>query len=146
MPSRERGFSVATALLALAGVTLAAAVYSAGLVRVYVEEKHPGGDTVRLAIPAALVPLGLKFVPDEKLQRAAAELRSWLPAIQAAAQEFERCPDGPLVEVENAREKVRVAIHAGLLVIDVNSDRETVHVSFPVRLITYIAHELQETL
>jgi len=131
-------------LLVVGSAVVAGAVaFNAGSVRVYVLEKKPGGDHVNLLIPAALVPLGMKFIPDRERERAAARLGPWLPAIEAASRELARVPDGPLVEVESARERVRIAKLGGSLVIDVESEQESVHVSFPLKLVARVARDFE---
>ena len=123
----------------LGGVVL----YSGGAVNVRVDEKRANGHHIHVALPALVLPLGMKLVPDRQLQKAPAELRRWLPVIQAAAEELERCPDGPFVEVDNPNEKVSIAKHGDSLVIDVDSARETVHVSFPLKTVLSLVRELE---
>jgi hypothetical protein len=120
-----------------------AAVYDMGAVRVSVQEKKPGGDHVRLLIPAVAVPLGLRIAPEEKLREAALQARPWLPALRIASQELERCPDGPLVEVTNPHEKVSIVKRGHSLLIDVDSEDETVHVSVPLRAVTSVVERLE---
>jgi hypothetical protein len=135
-------------LLVLVGTTVAvgAVAFSAGTVRVKVVEKKPGGDRVNLLIPAALIPLCLKFMPDRERERAAQQLRPWLPAIQAASQELAPAGDGRLVEVESRHERVRVVKSGGSLVIEVDSEEETVHVSFPLKLLAWVAAEFERPI
>ena len=125
-------------LLVLTGVV----VYEAGAIRVEVFEKSRGGHHIWLAVPAALLPIGVKLAPKQTLRDATRELRPWLPAIRAASKELERCPDGPLVEVDDRKEQVRIAKRGGALYIDVDSDTETVHVSFPLGVVAYTAGQL----
>lgn len=139
-------FAGGALVLLLGTVVVAGTVaFHAGSVRVYVLEKKPGGDHINLLIPAALIPLGMKFIPDRGRQRAATRLEPWLPAIKAASLELARCPDGLLVEVENARERVRVEKVFGSLVIDVDSEDVSVHVSFPLKLVARVATEFERT-
>jgi hypothetical protein len=63
------------------------------------------------------------------------EARESLPAILAGARELERLPDFVLVEVESPRERVKVQKRGDYLVIDVDSDDETVHLSVPIRTV-----------
>lgn len=119
------------------------ALYSGGAVKVSVDEKRVNGSHIHVALPALVLPLGLKLVPDRQLQKVPAELRRWLPVIRAAAEELERCPDGPFVEVDNPREKVSIVKRGDSLVIDVDSSRETVHVSVPLKTILALARELE---
>ena len=85
----------AAGTLALAG----ACVMREGAIRVSVDEHKQGRDAshVRLLLPAALVPVGLRFVPDDKLREAAEQARPWLPALEAAAEALSHPPDCDLV-------------------------------------------------
>jgi len=117
-------------------------VYHVGAVWVDVREKAPNGEHVRLVVPAVLAPVGAMLVPKAKLQEAPPELQEWLPVIEAASEELAHCPDGPLVEVDSRHEHVRIAKVGGSLVIDVDSDHETVHVSIPLKAVAYTARQL----
>jgi hypothetical protein len=133
---------VGTLLLgaALAGGAL---VYDMGGVWVSVKAKKPGGENIRLVVPAAAGPVALWLAPKEKIREAAKDARPWLPAIKAAAEELRNCPDGPLVEVTNPKEKVRIAKQGGALVIDVDDPNETVHVSVPLKAVGIMAAQLE---
>ena len=142
---RQRGVTTASALLGLFGVSVlagAGVVYQYGAVTVYVEEKKPGGDRVRLWIPGVLAPVALKLVPDEEL-RLPPEARQWMPALRAASEELARVEDFTLVDVQDGREHVRIEKRGGALVIDVVSPDETVHVSLPLRVVVSVAQELE---
>ncbi|MBZ5514686.1 MAG: hypothetical protein LAN62_07555 [Acidobacteriia bacterium] len=133
---------VGTVLLgaALAGGAL---IYDMGGVWVSVKAKKPGGDNIRLVVPAAAGPVALWLAPKKNIREAAKEARPWLPAIKAAAEELGNCPDGPLVEVTNPHEKVLIAKQGGALVIDVDNPNETVHVSVPLKMVGIIAAQLE---
>lgn len=132
-------------MLGLAGTTALAGAYVAqqGAVRVSVDEHRANGRHVHLLVPAPLVPLGMKFVSEEKLRAAAAQVRLFLPTIRVASIELARLPDCDLVEVQNAYEHVKIAKRGGSLVIDVQSPQETVHVCFPLRLADRVAAQLE---
>jgi hypothetical protein len=130
--------TAAASLLALTS----ALVYEQGAVRVEVQEKARDGEHIRLALPALAVPIAARLVPREKLREASRDLQQWLPAIEAASEELLRCPDGPLVEVDSRREHVRIVKQGDSLVIDVDDPGETVHVSFPLRMLAYTASQL----
>lgn len=138
----------ATGLLLLVGtaVVAGAVAFSAGSVHVYVLEKKPGGDHVNLLIPAALVPLGLRFMPAAERQRAARRLEPWLPALRAASRELARAPDSVLVDVESPRERVRIRKLGGSLLVHVDTEQETVRFSFPLKLIGRVADEFENSL
>jgi hypothetical protein len=128
-------------------VVLAGAwLVSDGLVRVSVNctQDEARANHINVIVPAALLPAALHFVPDRTLHGALDRARPWMPAAQTACEELAKLPDTELVEVHNARENVRVATHDGRLVIDVESTRETVHVSFPLRTAWKLAREIQE--
>ena len=114
-------------MLVLGGVV----VYNEGAVRVDVREKARDGSHVYLIVPAAVLPAAARFVPRDKLKDARHQIRPWLPTIKAASEELARCPDGPLVEVDSHHDHVRIYKQGGSLFVYVDSDEETVHVSFP---------------
>jgi hypothetical protein len=131
-------------LAALGTVALAGAyVAHEGAVRVAVDEYKPGGTHLHLILPAVVVPLGLSVVPENKLREAAGQARKWLPALRAASAELARLPDVELVEVRDADEHVSVTKRGTLLVIDVQSPREKVYVSFPLKTLDQVCRKLE---
>ena len=131
-------------LFLAAAIAGGAFVYDLGAVSIHVQEKKSGGENIRLILPAAAGPVALWMVPKEKLREGAKEARPYLPAIEAAAQELSRCPDFTLVEVTNPHEKVHIAKRGGHLVIDVDDENETVHVSVPLEAARLIAAQLAD--
>ena len=131
-------------LLVMVGIALLTGLvaYSEGAVMVYVHEKKPEGHLIWVPVPALLVDLGVRFVPEERLQDALRDLRPWLPAIEAASHELERCPDGLLVEVKDRTDHVMVSKGGDVLRVDVDSETDTVHVSVPISLIESVAARL----
>ena len=119
-----------------------AALCSQGFIQVRVHEKHSGGTNVSLIVPAALAPLTLQFAPGQQLAPAAAELRPYLPALDAAIPALEDCPDGVLVEVIDTNDHVRIAKRGGSIVVDVRDPEEDVHVSVPLRAAQSSIHEI----
>jgi hypothetical protein len=107
-------------------------VYNEGAVRVDVREKTGDRQHIHLIVPAVVLPVAVRLVPRAKLHDARHEIRPWLPTIKAASEELARCPDGPLVEVDSRREHVRIHKLGNSLFIAVDSDEETVLVSFPL--------------
>ena len=67
-------FLKVVAAISVAGllVTLAAgaAVYRMGAVRIQVHDRREQAGSIHLVVPAALLRLGLAFVPDSKLREA----------------------------------------------------------------------------
>ena len=143
MPSGAGAVAGGAGAMVLGTLLVAGAfVYDMGAVRVSVREKSPGGENIRLVVPAAAVPVVLEFVPDGKLQEAAEEARPWLPVIEAASEELARCPDGALVEVTSPHEKVSIVKRGDSLVIDVDDTNETVHVTVPLKLVSVVANQI----
>lgn len=145
MKNREKGFSVLSGTLGLAGAGLVLAgglVYNAGAVRISVQENRPNGDSIRLILPAAVVPAVMAFVPDEKLREIPAEARGVLPALKIAAEELRNLPDCTLVEVHGPDEEVIIALRDGTLAIDVISDEEEVHLQIPLGAVESVASSL----
>ncbi len=122
------------ALSALGTITVGGAILcSEGMITVRVQEHQPNGSHVFVVAPAMLVPIGMRFVPKERLQEIGSELRPYLPTIRVALEELSKSDDVTFVEVNAPSEHVRVAKHWGALVVDVNDAGETVHVSVPIR-------------
>jgi hypothetical protein len=119
-----------------------AALSSEGFINVKVDEKEPDGHHIHLIVPAALVPVGLRFVPREHLVEASQNLRANMPIIDAALPALEQCPDGILVEVTDPSEHVLVAKVGGSIVIDVNDPDDIVHVSVPLRAAESAIHQI----
>ncbi len=138
---------LAKVMAGVLGTAALAAAYMVheGAVRVAVDQPRGGKQAkcVHLLVPAALVPVGLAFVPDENLRGAAERARPWLPAIRAASQELRRLPDAELLEVRDARQHVRMAKRGALFVLDLESSDETVHVSFPLKTLEQVVRRLE---
>jgi len=125
-------------LVALTG----ALVLSMGAVRVEVQSKTPGGEHIHLIAPAVLLPVGAMLIPSENVRQASRELQSWLPTIHAASEELVRSPDATFVQVDNRHEHLKIAKIGGALVIDVDNEGETVHISVPLRAAAYTCNRL----
>jgi len=137
--------ALAAALVLLVGTLVAAAALAlaAGTVHINVVEKKPGGTRVNLILPAVIIPLGVKLLPERKRLELAARLGPFLPAVRAASLELARTEDFSLVEVRERNERVSVRIVRGSLFIDVDSNEEIVHVSFPLKLVARLAADLE---
>jgi hypothetical protein len=142
-------------LLVLTAVMFAGVVYAGvetyrdGVVEVSVHEKRDGGQNIHVLVPGVLVPAALHFVPKEDMKQElrgnAREVAEWLPVARIAARELERIPDGPLVEVDDParRDHVRIFKRGGSLVVDVDDDQDTVHVSVPLALVRSVAENIR---
>ena len=110
-----------------------AALSSEGFIHVTVHEKRPDGTHLTLVVPAVLAPAALSFVPGQQLVQASADVRPYMPAIDAAIPALEDCPDGVLVEVTDPDEHVTIGKRGGSIMVDVNDHEDVVHVSVPLR-------------
>jgi hypothetical protein len=124
---------------AVAGVGV---LCSEGMIEVKVVERQPEVHHVYVIAPAMLVPIGMHFAPQRDLSRAAAQIRPWLPTIRAALEQLRESDDVTLVEVKEPGEHVRVAKEGGSIVVDVQDENETVHVSTPIRAISSTIEQL----
>jgi hypothetical protein len=124
---------------AVAGVGV---LCSEGMIEVKVVERQPEVHHVYVIAPAMLVPIGMHFAPQRDLSRAAAQIRPWLPTIRAALEQLRNSDDVTLVEVKEPGEHVRVAKEGGSIVVDVQDENETVHVSTPIRAISSTIEQL----
>lgn len=125
-------------------VVAGAALSSEGFIHVKVHEKQPNGTNVNLIVPAALISSGLHFVPSDRVQVDAQNLRQALPIVDAAVPALENCPDGVLVEVTDPTEHVLITKSGGSLVIDVNDSEDEVHVSVPLRAARSAIHVIAD--
>jgi hypothetical protein len=127
-----------------AAVVGGAMLCSDGFVTVRVNEHQPKGTHLHLVVPGALAPIGMKFVPREKMNEAERNVRPWLPAIRAAVDQIADYSDTTFVEVTNSSEHIRVSKVGASIVVDVEDPGETVHVSVPWRTIKSVLRELEE--
>ena len=138
---------IAKILLGLAGSAILAGSYvvEQGAVRVSVDENFPDGHHVHLIVPAAVVPLAVAFVPQREMSRAGHDAGRFMPAVRAACESLSRQADFELVNVQDGEQHVRIAKQGDLVVVDVEDESETVHVSVPLKTIDKIARDLQRS-
>jgi hypothetical protein len=136
---------LAKVALGFCGALLLAGAYSFhdGVVRVDVDENHNNGTHVHVWAPAAIVPTALYFVPRQQFRNAAREMGPWLPTLRVLTKELEKYAEAQLVEVRDANDHVRVGVHRGKLVIDVESREENVHVSCPIVIMREVGNALE---
>ena len=128
------------------GVLLAASVVRAGTLRVKIHEPGPEGLNVNVAIPAAVVHLGLSVLPwmldDDVTAKIRTDLGEHRHAVAAALRELEDVPDAVLVDVENATEKVRISKEGRSLQIFVDNADGKFEITLPASLLGRIAREI----
>ena len=129
------------------GLAVGAAVWvsHAGMIAVNVEGHGPGGDRVHLVVPAVMVDMALQFIPESVCASAAIDMKRWGPVAHEFCRELSRCPDGVLVDVRGPRETTLIEKRGGSLVINVNSEKETVHVMMPLRTVAAVLSRLERS-
>jgi hypothetical protein len=120
--------------LGVGGTIVLAGAYTfhQGVLRISVDEYRPGGSHLHLYIPAAVVPLAVRFAPRHKLENALRHAKEWLPTVKILSKELRKYPNADFVEVTTAAEHVHVRTHDGKLQIDVKTPGEAVHVACPL--------------
>lgn len=113
-----------------------------GTIRVDVDEHRDGGTHVHVWAPAAIVPMALHFVPDDKLQQAEEHAGEWLPVLRAVSTSLGEHPQANFVEVQDGDQYVRVGTEDGKIRVDVKDPGEEVHVLVPVSTIQDVAEQL----
>jgi hypothetical protein len=131
--------------LGVGGTIVLAGAYTfhEGVLRVAVDEHRPGGSHVHLYLPAAVVPMAVRFAPRHRLEDALRNAKEWLPTVRILAKELRKYPDADFVEVTTATERVHVRTHDGKLQIDVETPDETVHVACPLVALEDLFDELE---
>lgn len=129
-------FTVAVfATTAVAGVTLAAAVVKDGFVTVAVEEHSEDGARLTIPVPAALINLALSVapmvIPPDEMAQIRREIDPYAPALHAAADALESCPQARIVDVRTDSETIQVIKQRNSFLVDVRSQEADVQVSIP---------------
>jgi hypothetical protein len=121
-----------------------AVLFSEGAITVNVKEKKPDGDRVFVIAPAAIVPWAIALAPEKhvRFDHIPEEARAILPALADAADKLGEMDDFVLVEVQSRREHVKVEKKGGSIVVNVDSEGETVYVSVPLRAARHALQEL----
>lgn len=127
-----------TGTLVMAGV-----VADAGFVHVKVHEQKPDGANINLWVPAILGTAGVHAIPEHKLRQILQKSEGVMPALRVAAEELQRIPDGPLVEVESPRERVSIVKRGGYLDIKVHDQSDDVELSVPLSMLEDIGRTLE---
>jgi hypothetical protein len=131
-------------VLGMAGVGLAGAgvLCSEGFVHVKVVEKQPQGFHINVIAPAMLAPIAVHFVPSRDLAPATRQIQPYMPTIRAALDGLRDSEDIVFVDVKEPGEHVHVSKSGGSIVVDVDDDEATVHVSTPIRAVSSTVEQL----
>jgi hypothetical protein len=136
-------FAKAVLGLGAFAVVTGAYVFHEGVISVNVDENRLDGSHVHVWVPATAVPVGLAVVPRHHLEKAARQVRPFLPMLRELSKELNKYPNAELVDVRNANEHVRITVRDGKLYVDAVTDSEDIHVSFPTETISDVADRLE---
>jgi hypothetical protein len=136
---------LAKAALGMSGALVLAGAYTfrEGVIRVDVDERHPGGDHAHLWLPAAVVPMAMHFVAKDHLREAAAHAREFLPLTRVLIKELKRFPDATFVEVTGSNDHVLIRTQEGKLQIDVDEPGGNAHLLVPLSTLEDVAAQLE---
>ena len=118
--------------LGLAGTVAVAGAYTFHEGVISVEQQGRNGDHIHFWVPAAMVPLAVRFVPKHYIECHTRQAAEWLPVARALSKELRHYPDVDFVDVQDPQEHVQIRTHNGRLFIDVTGDDENVHVAVPL--------------
>jgi len=123
--------------LGTASTLMIAGVYTfrEGTIGVDVDEHREGGAHVHVWAPAAVVPMALHFVPDDKIREVTEHANEWAPLVRIAAKELRKYPNTTFVEVEDGTDHVKVSTVGAKIQVDVTNPQENVHVTVPLAMV-----------
>ena len=131
------GLGIVGSALAGAGI-----ICSEGMISVNVQTRQPEKHHVFVVAPAMFVPIAMHFVPKDRLEEPGREIQPWMPTIRASLDALNESDDITFVEVKEPNHNVRVTKSGGSIVVDVDDENETVHVSTPIRAMESAIEEL----
>jgi hypothetical protein len=117
-------------------------VKSLGMVSVHVADRRDGTN-IDLQVPGVLASAGLMFLPDVVCAEMSDEMDGrWGSVVRALESQLKECPDAVFVQVESDDENVLIRKDGKHLVIDVDSDDETVHLKVPFHLVSTVLSKI----
>jgi hypothetical protein len=132
--------------LGMTGTIVLAGAYTFhdGVMRVDVDDRGQGHH-VHVWAPAAVVPMAMHFVPRRNMEHAIAQVQPWLPTLRALTHELEKYPEAEFVDVrdEGGDQHVRIRMHGGKIMIDVDQPDEHVHIACPLPMMRDVTRELE---
>ena len=137
---------LAKAALGLGGTLVLAGAYTMrqGVIRIDVDEFRSGGSHVHMWVPAAAVPMALHLVPEKHWRHVSDHACEAMPILRAVVKELKKYPNAEFVQVDDAKEHVRVRTIGGSIQIDVDAQDEKVHVLCPLSTIEDVTVQLEE--
>ncbi|MFN0149992.1 MAG: hypothetical protein ACKVU1_04660 [bacterium] len=138
MTRSEISFAVFLSVLffcALLVTGFALKICSMGAITVSVKEHGSGGDDISISLPASVASAAIFFAPDKVFRHAEHNFQGQLPVVRAACRAIARAPDCVLVEVSGRDENVRIRKIGGELVVEAETNDESVNVRVPVKLV-----------
>ncbi len=147
MTRQTRIFLTVAGTIATIGMSavflMAANVAEAGMAYVHVREKTDDGAHFTIPVPMSLAAAMVHMVPDEEFAEDTDEdLEFVLPVIAAMLADLADQPDGPLIQVDSADEKILIQKVGRSLRISVDDAETEVRVSFPIRSVARLLGDI----
>lgn len=119
-----------------AGVALAAAVVSSGMMTISVEDRSADGVNLYIPIPAALIEAAAGgaqlLIPERELAKVRRAVGPWQESVGGVLDKLADAPDGVLVAVDSKTERVRIEKRGRNLEIEVHDHESDVSISVPL--------------
>jgi hypothetical protein len=128
--------------LGFGGTILLAGAYTFHDGILQVDTEPAGSRHVHVWAPAAIVPIALHVLPNDRIGQVAERMDPWLPTLRALTKELRKYPEAEFVDLRDRGNNVRVRMHRGKLTIDVDEPGERVHVACPLAMIEDVSSEL----
>lgn len=134
------------ALLVLPVAIVGSSLVTGGSIELQVYEKHDGGCHVGMTIPAGIVPIACRLVPNVVIDDVRLDLddeaRQALRIAEVVADELRGVPDGVFVDVIDGTDIVTIEKVDGNLKIFVDTPDETVRLSVPLGTVSHAIRAL----
>lgn len=129
-------------LLGIPVAIVGSSICRTGMIDVRVVEKQPGGCSVGIHVPGALVSVLARCTPRcafaEIREEAGREAENALDICRVVLDELGRGGDGVYVDVRTAEELVTIEKRDGKLLLFVDTPDETVRCSLPIRVLASV--------
>jgi hypothetical protein len=117
-----------------------------GSVRVYVHDKGPDATRFGIRVPAFLIRTAIRMIPFESETGGLAELKNYLPLLDAIGREFRKSPDGVYVSVDSPTETVRIAKVNDRLVVHVDDPGAEIRLEMPLSCVRTLVRRLERAV
>ncbi len=145
MNRTQKSFAVFLSVLLLCALFVtgfALNICSMGAITVNVKEHGSCGDDISICVPASVASAAIFFAPDKMFRNAKHNLQGELPIARAALRALASAPDCVFVEMSSGDENVLIRKIGGELIVEAETDDESVHVRVPVKLVQSVLNRM----